>query len=1011
MHLNRLISGQDQRASGDKGDNDDSIHRKLVCETQANGSIAFITKNIGEFDKNTYIVSNNHTYEISNKKFCFNNVNNDELFNHSTSTTHYPNDIDKENELIEENLSKTISSDTDKNKSYHNKTIIDTRNCSQLSDIQSSDNNSDNDNDNNHIYLNISNSHSFHTSGKMNNIGMFCKLSKNVKQLTTEHQKQSSYHYHHQQQQSSTLDIPVITFNDVSISEDYRGNNSIISTTITSPMLSMKSSSLTDVKTDDKFLTLHQQSLSYNRYAGDNRSCENVYTNTNGGGTDDVNSVDYNTNLSSSNNYILKQEQCNNILKKDIKSKDPCSETIVASSAFSVNHLNTPGSQEHKRSKQQFQYDHGTFTSSLLPNDYSCLSNQCQNVSTARKTVNPTTTTTTTTTTNNNNNNNNNTIDTTSSSITGHDYKVNRIGVNQELPGSTVMNNTICDQSLTTTENSVVDISSTSNDNNNDKNRTNIIINYLPPNMSQDEVKTLFAKCGQIESCKLIREKLTGESLGYAFVKYTHPHEANKAIHTLNGLCLQNKTIKVSLARPNCESIKGANLYICGLPKTMTQMELEELFSQCGRIITARILYDSKTGISRGIAFIRYDHRYEAELAIQQLNGYQVPLELSDDPLNKHSITVKFANSPIQVRHDNFSFALLKQAAQLQSLASSSSSKLPQNIPSSTVTMAATVAARLQQIATISSRLKYSLKSTNSSTKDLFSSMFNTTDVVNSILTSKITASSDALTSIGWCIFVYNLSPEVEESSLWQLFGPFGAVQTIKIIYDSVSHKCKGYAFVIMSNYEEASLAIHSLNGFVLNDRILQVSFKTNNNKTRSSTLNTTLLNQSISSSSDDTLPSLSNTHQTLSDKQKLLNSKEIITTKNSMINKYVSIMKNNEQQQDRFQLSQQNNNHQKLSPELNYQINSSKLTNTGKYNKSLTVQMFNKNSSVQLSTNHLNEKNNKQIKATLNSNTPTELSDSVSPKLSIRPTHIDLKKQTNKFKSIKKKQLYHYKQ
>ncbi|TNN13782.1 Protein elav [Schistosoma japonicum] len=96
------------------------------------------------------------------------------------------------------------------------------------------------------------------------------------------------------------------------------------------------------------------------------------------------------------------------------------------------------------------------------------------------------------------------------------------------------------------------------------------------------------------------------------------------------------------------------------------------------------------------------------------------------------------------------------------------------------------------------------------------------------------------------------------------IIGPFGAVQTIKIIYDSISHKCKGYAFVIMSNYEEALLAIHSLNGFVLDDRILQVSFKTSNNKTKSSTLNTTLLNQSISSSSDDTLSNLSNTQQTL---------------------------------------------------------------------------------------------------------------------------------------------------
>ena len=35
----------------------------------------------------------------------------------------------------------------------------------------------------------------------------------------------------------------------------------------------------------------------------------------------------------------------------------------------------------------------------------------------------------------------------------------------------------------------------------------------------------------------------------------------------------------------------------------------------------------------------------------------------------------------------------------------------------------------------------------------------------------------------GWCIFVYNLAPETEENILWQLFGPFGAVQNVKVIY------------------------------------------------------------------------------------------------------------------------------------------------------------------------------------------------------------------------------------
>lgn len=53
---------------------------------------------------------------------------------------------------------------------------------------------------------------------------------------------------------------------------------------------------------------------------------------------------------------------------------------------------------------------------------------------------------------------------------------------------------------------------------------------------------------------------------------------------------------QVSLARPSSESIKGANLYISGLPKSMTQLDLENLFSQSGNIITSRILYDQTTG-------------------------------------------------------------------------------------------------------------------------------------------------------------------------------------------------------------------------------------------------------------------------------------------------------------------------------------------------------------------------------------------------------------------------------
>ncbi len=51
-----------------------------------------------------------------------------------------------------------------------------------------------------------------------------------------------------------------------------------------------------------------------------------------------------------------------------------------------------------------------------------------------------------------------------------------------------------------------------------DKTRTNLIINYLPQTMTQDEIKDLFGSIGAIESCKLVRDKTTGKNKIVLFV-------------------------------------------------------------------------------------------------------------------------------------------------------------------------------------------------------------------------------------------------------------------------------------------------------------------------------------------------------------------------------------------------------------------------------------------------------------------------------------------------------------
>ena len=46
-----------------------------------------------------------------------------------------------------------------------------------------------------------------------------------------------------------------------------------------------------------------------------------------------------------------------------------------------------------------------------------------------------------------------------------------------------------------------------------EESKTNLIVNYLPQNMTQEEIRSLFSSIGELESCKLIRDKVTGRFL------------------------------------------------------------------------------------------------------------------------------------------------------------------------------------------------------------------------------------------------------------------------------------------------------------------------------------------------------------------------------------------------------------------------------------------------------------------------------------------------------------------
>ncbi|CAL4066502.1 unnamed protein product, partial [Meganyctiphanes norvegica] len=147
--------------------------------------------------------------------------------------------------------------------------------------------------------------------------------------------------------------------------------------------------------------------------------------------------------------------------------------------------------------------------------------------------------------------------------------------------------------------------------------RTNLIINYLPQTLTDQEFYKIFVVVGPIKNCRIMKDLKTGYSFGFGFVEYQKPEDAAKAILQLNNLPVQHKRIKVSYARPPGEDIKETNLYIQNIPSFFLLDQVFELFVENIQNVLRRSLISSHPNVS----FSRFDKKSQAESAINAMNG------------------------------------------------------------------------------------------------------------------------------------------------------------------------------------------------------------------------------------------------------------------------------------------------------------------------------------------------------------------------------------------------------
>ncbi|KAK3587190.1 hypothetical protein CHS0354_016886 [Potamilus streckersoni] len=345
-----------------------------------------------------------------------------------------------------------------------------------------------------------------------------------------------------------------------------------------------------------------------------------------------------------------------------------------------------------------------------------------------------------------------------------------------------------------------------------EENKTNLIVNYLPQTLTEEEFRSIFLSIGPIKNSKIVRDKVTGNSFGFGFVEYESETDAQRAIQTLDGLPLQTKRLKVAIAKPGSENIKGCNIYVRNLPKHYTEKELNEMFGKYGKIVNSRVMIDLQTKESKTVGFVLYDTKEEADNAIAELNN-KVP------PSGTLPLLLKYADDSKKFRQPG----QIQQQVQQQPSPPQQQQPFSQGYASFGGPRFPSPGGPMRTPA--GNRFRFNPIGGPTNNPGLLN--YNQ----NSFVTNNLGINAQGLKQENGgssnVIFCYNIGNDTTERELWTLFKPYGTVLKCNALWDAQKNQCKGYGFVTMATWQEAAHAIQELNGYYFKNRPLSLSFKT----------------------------------------------------------------------------------------------------------------------------------------------------------------------------------------
>ncbi|KAG2567246.1 hypothetical protein PVAP13_7NG260700 [Panicum virgatum] len=331
-----------------------------------------------------------------------------------------------------------------------------------------------------------------------------------------------------------------------------------------------------------------------------------------------------------------------------------------------------------------------------------------------------------------------------------------------------------------------------------------------------------------VVSVRVCRDVTSRRSLGYAYVNFSNPLDAARALELLNFALLNNKPIRVMYSNrdPSSRRSGSANIFIKNLDKAIDNKTLHETFSTFGTILSCKVAMD-EVGQSKGFGFVQYEKEEEAQAAIKSLNG----MLINDKPVYVGPFLRK------QERDHSFDKTKFNNVFVKNLSESTTKEDLVKifgeygNITSAVVMIGMDGKSRCFGFINFenpdaAARAVQELNGKKINDKEWYVGRAQKKSEREMELKRRFEQSlKDAADKYqGLNLYLKNLDDSIGDDQLRELFSNFGKITSYKVMRDQ-NGLSKGSGFVAFSTHEEASQALTEMNGKMISGKPLYVAF------------------------------------------------------------------------------------------------------------------------------------------------------------------------------------------